>query len=71
VVICDTCRFKDAGCVVKKLVLGSGGVSCGLYAIQVMEKIAQSEEGTVSWPSGDQRITQITKNGHVLSQTTS
>jgi len=72
VVICDTCKLKDAGCTVKKLVLARGETSCGFYAVQIMEKVASTEESTVSWTSGDgQLITQITKDGQVLNQTIS
>jgi len=68
-VICDDCKLKDAGCVLKDLVLASNGTSCQFYSAQVMEKLAQNEEFTVSWPAtNNRRITQIVKGGQIISQ---
>ncbi len=65
-VICNSCKFKHGGCVLKKAVLASNS-SCSLYSVQVMEKIASEEEYTVSWPAGGKVITQTNKGGKVVS----
>lgn len=64
-VICDDCKFTDAGCVAKDAVLASGSPSCKFYSIQVMKKTAEKEQYIVSWPVGDKRIVQTNKDGRV------
>lgn len=67
-VICDNCVFKDAGCVVKSMVLANHSDSCSFHSDQQeMEKSAHKTLYVVSWPAGDKRIVQTHQGGQVLS----
>jgi len=66
-VICDTCKLKELGCVAMKLVIASGNNQCSLYSAQKMEKISENQISTVSWSVGDKRVIQTSKDGQILS----
>ncbi len=71
VIICDNCKLRDLGCVVKQQVLASPNFSCSLHA-QVMEKTADETVYTCSWPSGDgiNTIVQTNQGGRIISSET-